>query len=118
MIVSHGHAPCTPLLAIVAKKTTHPNPRSSLFALHEDRGGTVAPGEAGSDGREKDEPSRARLSTIGVRVYAKRASSFVSWLVKPSFCILVTSSLCIASSVTTMRTRSPAEEKSTTMLLS
>lgn len=35
---------------------------------------------------------------------AKRASSFVSWLVKPSFCISVNCSLCMRSSVTTMRT--------------
>ena len=51
-------------------------------------------------------------------VHANRLSSLVSWLVKPSFCIFVNSSLCIASSVTTMRTLSPAEVKSTAMLLS
>jgi hypothetical protein len=50
--------------------------------------------------------------------YANRLSSLVSWLVKPSFCIWENSSLCIGSSVTSMRTVSPSVTKSTVMSLS
>ena len=47
-----------------------------------------------------------------------RLSSFESWLVKPAFCICVNSSLCMGSSVTTIRTVSPDGKNSATIVLS
>ena len=47
-----------------------------------------------------------------------RLSSFESWLVKPSVCIFVNSSLCMGSSVTTIRTVSPDGKNSATIVLS
>jgi len=45
-----------------------------------------------------------------------RRSSFPSWLVKPSSASFVNSSLCIGSTVTTMRTVSPDGKSSTTIV--
>lgn len=47
----------------------------------------------------------------------KRLSSLVSWLVKPSSCILLNSGLCIGLSVTTIRTSFPAGMSSITITL-
>ncbi len=62
--------------------------------------------------------TRPRGASSRAAPYAKRASSLVSWLVKPSSCIRVNSSLCIASSVTDMRTVSPWVANATTISLS
>lgn len=66
----------------------------------------------GKRGVEAPPAERSRFQFSAATV-PKRESSLVSWLVNPSFCMRVISSLCIASKVTLIRTWAPSTLKST-----